>query len=67
MHAPRISFVNTIERILRYLKGTHVKRILMKNNNYNDICGYSDSDLAESFDPESTISFLHIYRGNLAI
>jgi hypothetical protein len=29
----------------------------MKNNNYNDICGYSDADWAGSFDRKSTTDF----------
>jgi hypothetical protein len=50
IHAPRTSHVNTIERILRFLKGIPGKEIWMKNNKINDICGYSDADWAERFD-----------------
>jgi hypothetical protein len=44
MHALRTSHLKSINRILRYLKGIPGKGILMKNNNSNDVCGYSDAD-----------------------
>jgi hypothetical protein len=44
MHASRIPHLEAITRILRYLKGTPDKGILIKNNNSNDVCGYFDAD-----------------------
>jgi hypothetical protein len=62
MHAPRTPYLEAINRILRYLKGTRRKRVWMKNNNSNDICGYSDADWAESFWSKINNRFLHICR-----
>jgi ATP-dependent RNA circularization protein (DNA/RNA ligase family) len=44
MHALRTSHLEAINEILRYLKETSDKGILMKKNNSNDVCGYSDAD-----------------------
>jgi hypothetical protein len=66
MHAPRTSRVNAIVRILRFLKGTPEKRIWMKNNKSNDICGYFDADWAGSFDEKSTTGFYTFVDENLA-
>jgi hypothetical protein len=57
MHAPRTPHLETINRILRYLKSTPGKDILMKNNKSNEISGYFDINWAESFDQKSTTSF----------
>ena len=37
----------------------------MKNNNSNNICGYSDADWAGSFDRKSTTGFCTFVGGNL--
>jgi hypothetical protein len=65
MHAPRISHVEAINRILRYLKGSLGKGIWMKNNGTNTPCGYSDADWAESFDRKSITGFCMFVGGNL--
>jgi hypothetical protein len=57
MHSPRTTHLNAIDRILRYLKGTPGMGVWMKNNNYNDICAYSNADWAESFERKSTARF----------
>jgi Reverse transcriptase (RNA-dependent DNA polymerase) len=44
MHAPRIPHLDAINRILRYLKSYPGKRIWMRNNKTNAVCGYSDAD-----------------------
>jgi hypothetical protein len=44
MHSRRSSHLEAIHRILRYLKGTPSNDILMKNNESNEKCGYSDAD-----------------------
>jgi hypothetical protein len=51
--------------LLRYLKGTPEKRIWMRKNDTNDICGYSDAAWAESFDSKSTIGFYIFVDENL--
>jgi hypothetical protein len=66
MHAPRTTHLNVIDRILRYLKGTPGKKIWMKNNNSNEICGYFDANWARSFDREWTTGF-YIFVGGKAI
>jgi hypothetical protein len=66
MHSPKIPHLDAINRILRYLKGTPRRGVSMKNNNSNDICGYSDVDWAGSFDRKSTTSFYTFVGGNLA-
>jgi hypothetical protein len=65
MHSPRTSHLDAVNRILRYLKGTPGKGILMRKNNINAICGYSDEDWAGSFDRKSTIGFCTFVGGNL--
>jgi hypothetical protein len=67
MHAPRTTYLNSIDRYLRYLKGTPEKRIWMKNNNSNEICGYSDADWTGSFDQKLITGFCIFVGGNLAI
>jgi hypothetical protein len=39
--------------------------IHFKNNNSNEICGYSDADWAESFDRKSTTGFCTFVCGNI--
>jgi hypothetical protein len=65
MHSPRTQHLKAINRVLRYLKGTPGKGIWMKNNNSNEICGYSDADWAGSFDRKSTIGFCTFVGENL--
>ena len=65
MHALITPYLEAINRILRYLKRTPGKGILMKNNNSNDLCGYSDADWAGSFDRKSTTGFCTFVGGNL--
>jgi hypothetical protein len=65
MHSHRTCHVDAIDRILRYLKGTPEKRIWFKNNDSNEICGYSDADWAGSFDRKSTTGFYTFVCGNI--
>jgi hypothetical protein len=65
MHAPRTPHLDTINRILRYLKGSPGKGIWMNRNNTNTICGYFDADWAENFDRKSTTGFCTFVGGNL--
>ena len=65
MHSPRTPHLEAINRILRYIKGSPGKGIWMKNNNSNEVCGYSDADWAGSFDRKSTTGFCTFVGGNL--
>jgi hypothetical protein len=56
MHALRTSHLKSTSRILKYLKGTP-KKIWMKNNNSNDICGYSNINWSSSFYQKLTTEF----------
>lgn len=49
MYAPRTLRLDTINRILGYLKGIPSKGAYMKNNNSNEVCSYSDVDWAGNF------------------
>jgi hypothetical protein len=65
MHAPKIPHLETINRILRYLKGTFGKDIWMKNNKSNKIFVYCNANWAWSFDWKSTIGFRTFVGENL--
>jgi hypothetical protein len=60
MYASRTSHLDVVTRILRYLKGTLGKGIWIKNNNSNNVCGYSNINWVRSFDRKITTGFLHI-------
>jgi hypothetical protein len=49
--------MEAIDRILRYLEKTPRKGILMKKNNSNDICGYTDTDWVRSLDRKSATDY----------
>jgi Reverse transcriptase (RNA-dependent DNA polymerase) len=65
MHAPCTSHLSTIDRILRYLKGTPGQGIWMKKNITNNVVSYSDADWAGSCDRKSTTGFCMFVGGNL--
>jgi hypothetical protein len=65
MHSPRSCHLEAIDKILKYLKKTPGKGILMKNNNSNEICGYTDVDWAGSFDRKSTTGYCTFVGGNI--
>ena len=65
MPSHRILHLEAINRILRYLKGNPGNDILMKNNNSNNICGYSDADWVRSFDRKLTTDFYTFVGENL--
>jgi hypothetical protein len=46
MHAPTVQHLGMVKRILRYLKGTIGRGIVMTRNGHNNIMGYADSDWA---------------------
>ena len=61
----------TPEKVEYYTDSKYLDKIFkrltgfMKNNNYNEICGYSDADWAGSFDRKSTTGFCTFVGGNL--
>jgi len=65
MHSLRSCHLEAIDKILKYLKRTPGKGILMKNNNSNEICGYTDAYWAENFDRKSTASYCTFVDGNI--
>jgi hypothetical protein len=66
MHAPRAVYIDAIDRILRFLKGTPEKGIRKKCNNSNEVCDYSDADWAGNFNRKSTTGFCIFVDENLA-
>jgi Reverse transcriptase (RNA-dependent DNA polymerase) len=64
-HTPRTSHLEAINRVLRYLKRTPGKGILMRNNDSNEICAYADADWAGSCDRKSTIGYCTFVGGNI--
>jgi hypothetical protein len=66
MHSPTSLHLTIVKRILRYLKGTVTKGILMKNNGHFKLEGFSDSDWAgNAIDRKSTTGFCTFIGGNL--
>jgi hypothetical protein len=65
MHALRTTHLETVDRILKYLKGTPGQGIWVKKNNTNIIIGYSDADWDESYDRKSTTGYCTFVGGTL--
>ena len=66
MHSPTMVHFKIVHRILRYLKGSVGREILMKNNGHTQISGYTDADSADnSIDSKSTTGFCNFVGGNL--
>ncbi|KAJ4771955.1 Copia protein [Rhynchospora pubera] len=66
MHSPTTTHLDAINRILRYLKSSPGRGILMKKqNNANLVVGYSDADWAGSFDRKSTTGYCTFVWDNL--
>jgi hypothetical protein len=66
MHSPTSLHLTIVKRILRYLKGTVTKGILMRNNGHFKLEGFSDSDWAgNAIDRKSTTGFCTFIGGNL--
>jgi hypothetical protein len=61
MHVPKTSHMEAINRILKYLKRTPRMGIFLKNNNYNEIYGYTDTD----FDRKFITGYYTIVGGNI--
>nr|CAD1826176.1 unnamed protein product [Ananas comosus var. bracteatus] len=66
MHSPQTSHMNSVNRILRYLKSDPGKGILMRKNGNLNIVGYSDADWAGCpIDRHSTTGYCTLLGGNL--
>jgi hypothetical protein len=66
MHAPTTQYLDMMKRILRYLKGTISRGIIMTRNGHTDITGYTDSDWAgNALDRRSTTGYCMFVGGNL--
>ncbi|KAM1736212.1 hypothetical protein ACFX12_014589 [Malus domestica] len=66
MHSPTMDHLQVVKRILRYLKGSVGRGILMQNNAHTHILGYTDTDWAgNSLDRKSTTGFCIFVGGNL--
>ncbi|KAM1770681.1 hypothetical protein ACFX11_045589 [Malus domestica] len=66
MHSPTIEHMNLVKRILRYLKGSVGRGILMAKNDNTQIMGYCDADWAgNAIDRKSTTGYCTFVGGNL--
>ncbi|XP_068322539.1 uncharacterized mitochondrial protein AtMg00810-like [Pyrus communis] len=66
MHFPTMEHFNLVKRLLRYLKGSIGRGIIMKKNESTEITGYCDADWAgNSIDRKSTTGYCTFVGGNL--
>ena len=66
MHYPTIDHLKIVHCVLRYLKGSIGRGIIMRNNGHTHISSYTDADWAgNSLDCKSTIGFCTFVGGNL--
>ncbi|XP_070672510.1 secreted RxLR effector protein 161-like [Malus domestica] len=66
MHAPTVTHLHVVKKILRYLKGSIRRGILMRNNGSTQIQGYTDADWAgNALDRKSTTGYCTFLVGNL--
>ncbi|KAJ6293717.1 hypothetical protein OIU76_021890 [Salix suchowensis] len=66
MHAPTDHHLSMVKRILRYLKGTIGRGLVMSRNNHTNVMGYTDFDWAgNQLDRRSTIGYCMFVGGNL--
>jgi hypothetical protein len=65
MHASTAQHLDMMKRILRYLKGTIGRGIILTRNGHTDITGYTDFDLAgNALDRRSTTGYCMFIGGN---
>lgn len=66
MQSPTVEHLNLVKRILRYLKGSVGRGIIMKKNENTQIMGYCDADWAgNAIDRKSTTGYCTFVGGNL--
>ncbi|KAK8933904.1 hypothetical protein KSP39_PZI015550 [Platanthera zijinensis] len=66
MHTPRVSHLQAVERILRYLKTSPGQGLVYKSSSSLSLIAYSNADCAGSLDDRrSTIGFCTYFGGNL--
>ncbi|CAN6695772.1 unnamed protein product [Malus baccata var. baccata] len=66
MHSPTIEHLNLVKRILRYLKGSVGRGIIMKKNENTQLMGYCNADWAgNAINRNSTTSYCTFVGGNL--
>ncbi|XP_059654466.1 uncharacterized mitochondrial protein AtMg00810-like [Cornus florida] len=66
MHSPRREHFDAVYRILRYLKGTLGRGLLLKNRGHLQVEAYTDADWAGSaIDRRSTSGYYTFVGGNL--
>ena len=66
MHSPTLLHWEILKRILRYLKGSVGRGILMRNHGSHHIMAYTDADWAgNALDRKSTTGFCTFVGGNL--
>jgi hypothetical protein len=66
MHAPIAQHFDMMKRILRYLKGTIGRGIVMTRNGHTNITGYTDFDwVGNALDRRSTTEYCMFIGGNL--
>ncbi|XP_048446063.1 uncharacterized mitochondrial protein AtMg00810-like [Pyrus x bretschneideri] len=66
MHAPTVEHLNIVKRIIRYLKGSINRGILMCNNHSTEIHAYTDADwVGNAINRKSTTSYCTFVEGNI--
>ena len=66
MHSPTLVHWEIVKRILRYLKGSIGRGIIMKNNGLNHILAYTNANWAgNALDRKSTTGFCTFVGRNL--
>ncbi|XP_038679441.1 uncharacterized mitochondrial protein AtMg00810-like [Tripterygium wilfordii] len=66
MHAPTVDHMAIVKQILRYLKGSIGRGVLMKHNGHFQIHGYTDADWARNnLDRKSTTRYCIFVGDNL--
>lgn len=66
MHAPTIFHLGIVKHILRYLKGSIERGIVLAKNGHTQISGYCDSDwVGNMLDQKSTTGYCMFVGGNM--
>ena len=65
MHNPSKDHLSVVIRILRYLKSSPGKGLMLRKHGHLNVEGYSDADWAGSLDRKSTSEYFTFVGGNL--